>query len=114
MADILWKQYQDVFSVPKDLSIYSNSEPSVQSSLSDIAFTVQDIIDAIIDDLSNNSASGPYGVRFVLLNQCKDQQSKALYILWINCLDIGATPEDLRTAHIMPIFIKILLSTIGQ
>ena len=101
MADILWKQYQDVFSVPKDLSIYSNSEPSVQSSLSDIDFTVQDIIGAI-DELSNNSASD--GVRFVLLKQWKDQQSKALYNLWINCLEIGVTPEDLRTAHIIPIF----------
>ena len=101
---------QDVFSVQKDQYIYSNSEPSVEHSLSDIDFTKQDIIDAI-DELSNNSASGPDGVTSVLLKQCKDQLSKPLYILWRNFLNLGVTPEDLRTAHIIPIFKDIVINS---
>ena len=103
MADILSSQYSSVFSDPKDHSIYTDQETNVESSVSDITFTDQDVIDSI-DELSNNSSSGPDGVAAILLKKCKKQLSKPLSILWRNCLDLGVTPDDLKAAHIIHIF----------
>ena len=103
MADILSKQYQTVFSEPASHSEYKDREPTVTCSLSDIQFTEQDIIDAI-DELSNNASSGPDGVAAILLKQCKKALCAPLYILWRNCLDLGITPDALKSAHIIPIF----------
>ena len=103
MATILSDQYQSVFSDPLEHSIYSEKESSVDCSLSDIEFSELDIIDAI-DELSNNSASGPDGVSAILLKRCKKQLCSPLYILWRNCLDLGVTPDQLKIAHIIPIF----------
>ena len=103
MAEILSSQYQSVFSVPKEKSIYSDAEPKVNSTLTDLKFSEQDTIDAI-DELPNNSASGPDGITAILLKKCKRQLSKPLYILWRDCLDRGVTPDKLKVAHIIPIF----------
>ena len=103
MADILSKQYESVFSEPRDHSVYTDREPSVDCTLTDIVFSEDDIIKAI-DELSNNSASGPDGTPAILLKKCKNQLCKPLFVLWRNCLDLGVTPEDLKTAHVIPIF----------
>ena len=103
MADILSEQYQKVFSKPVNHSVYKDKDSEVTSSLCDIEFTEQDIIDAI-DELSNNATSGPDGISAVLLKACKKVLCKPLYILWRKCLDLGVTPESLKIAHITPIF----------
>ena len=78
-------------------------EPKTKSSLSDIEFSEQDIIDAI-NELSNTSASGPDGVPAILLKHCKTSLCNPLHIIWRKCLNNGVTPEDLKIAHIIPIF----------
>ena len=103
MADILSAQYQSVFSVPKEKSIYSDCERKTESTLKDLEFSEKDIEDAI-DELSNNSASGPDGITAILMKKCKTKLSKPLYILWRDCLDNGITPDKLKVAHIIPIF----------
>ena len=60
MAEILSKQYQSVFTEPCNSSVYSDKDPTEQCNLSDIDFSHGDIINAI-DELSNNSSSGPDG-----------------------------------------------------
>ena len=71
MANILSSQYSSVFSKPIQ-SIYHAEEddPNIQS-LTDIDFSEQDIIDAI-DELKNNSASGPDGLVAIFLKKCKN------------------------------------------
>ena len=58
MAEILSMQYQSVFSEPSHDSIYSDRNVSITCSISDIVFSMDDIIDAI-DELSYSSGSGP-------------------------------------------------------
>ena len=103
MADILSKQYKTMFSGPRFDSVYTDKTPRVNSNLSDILFTVEDVV-AAIDELSNNSGSGPDGVPAILLKKCKGQLSSPLFLLWRNCVDVGMTPGDLKKAHIIPLF----------
>ena len=60
MANILSKQYSSVFSIPstKDLP---EVDDTVVPTIDDVIFTEEDIISAI-DELRNNSASGPNGI----------------------------------------------------
>ena len=101
MANILSKQYSSVFSEP--LTTYP---PSVEVDgipvIEDVNFTEEDIIGAI-EELRNNSASGPDGLSAIFLKKCKHALSKPLYSLWRACLDMGITPSKLKEAHIIPI-----------
>ena len=71
-------------------------------TITDIEFTEQDIIDAI-DELKNNSASGPDGLAAIFLKKCKNSLAKPLFHMWRKCLDLGITPQKLKEAHIIPI-----------
>ena len=103
MSEILSKQYKSVFSDPGSSSVYSGQSDKAKCNLSDIIFTVDDIINAI-DELSNSSGSGPDGVPAILLTKCKGPLSEPLLLMWRNCLDLGLTPDQLKLAHIIPIF----------
>ena len=102
MANLLSAQYSSVFSKPVNSPYYSMEEDVTAESLTDIEFTEQDIIDAI-DELKNNSASGPDGLAAIFLKNCKNSLSKPLFQLWRKCLDRGITPNKLKEAHIIPI-----------
>ena len=70
MANLLSAQYSSVFSKPSDDSPYfAVEEDEKDSTIMDIDFTEQDIIDAI-DELKNNSASGPDGLTSIFLKMC--------------------------------------------
>ena len=101
MANILSEQYASVFSVPSGKSSPEEINNSIPM-LDDIVFTEEDIINAI-DELRNNSASGPEGLAAILLKKCKKSLAKPLYSLWRDCLDKGMTPSKLKEAHIIPV-----------
>ena len=103
MSEILSKQYESVFSEPSSSSVYADQNVVVKDNLGDIIFTIDDIINAI-DELSNNSGSGPDGVPAILLKKCKGPLSEPLLLIWRNCLDVGITPDQLKLAHIVPVF----------
>ena len=73
MANILSEQYSSVFSEPSSPISHPTSEEDDDSipTLTDITFTEQDILDAI-DELRNNSASGPDGLAAIFLKKCKN------------------------------------------
>ena len=105
MANILSKQYSSVFSKPSSSPsqpISNEDDDDSVPTLNDITFTEQDILDAI-DELRNNSASGPDGLAAIFLKKCKLAIVKPLYYLWRDCLDKGITPSKLKEAHIIPI-----------
>ncbi len=103
MANILSSQYSSVFSEPIESPYHAEEEDPNIESLTDIDFSEQDIIDAI-DELKNNSASGPDGLVAIFLKKCKNSLSKPLFQLWRKCLDQGITPCKLKEAHIIPIY----------
>ena len=105
IAQLFSKQYKSVFNKPdEDLPPASEMFPDdMLDSLTDIPFTRKDIIDSI-DELSNNSASGPDNVAAHLLKNCKDELSPALYLLWRKCLDEGVTPSQLKHPEVIPIY----------
>ena len=101
MANILSKQYSSVFSV-SSTEQPSITENSVVQSISDVSFTEHDII-AAIDELRNNSASGPDGISAIFLKKCKHSLATPLHRLWRDCLDRGITPSVLKAAHVIPV-----------
>ena len=102
MANLLSTQYSSVFSKPSDSTYYTMVENESDISLENIEFTEEDIVDAI-DELKNNSASGPDGLAAIFLKRCKNALAKPLYQLWRKCIDKGITPDKLKEAHIIPI-----------
>ena len=102
MAEILSSQYSSVFTKPSSSPYHDIVEEDDIPTITDIQFTEEDIIDAI-DELSNNAASGPDGVTAIFLKKCKNSLSKALFLLWRDCLDKGITPWKLKEGHIIPI-----------
>ena len=101
MANILSKQYSSVFSVPSTEQPPITENSAVQS-ISDVSFTEHDII-AAIDELRNNSASGPDGISAIFLKKCKHSLATPLHRLWRDCLDRGITPSVLKAAHVIPV-----------
>ena len=102
MANIFKKQYDSVFSDPMSSSIYSEGAKIAEENLIDLQFTPVDFQEAI-DELSNNSSSGPDGVPAIFLKKCKMELSGPLSMLWRKILDLGITPDILKLAHIIPI-----------
>ena len=102
MANILSKQYSSVFSQPRTVRRDENENGSTIPTITDITFTEEDIKDAI-DELRNNSASGPDGIAAIFLKKCKHSLAKPLYSLWRGCLDQGITPSKMKVAHIIPV-----------
>ena len=102
MANLLSNQYSSVFSKPIDSPYFTLEEKEDVPTITDIEFTEQDIIDAI-DELKNNSASGPDGLAAIFLKKCKNSLAKPLFHMWRKCLDLGITPQKLKEAHIIPI-----------
>ena len=103
MAEILSKQYSDVFSKPKttlpkptDLFHRQNEE---KRTIIDIVFNERDIEESI-DEIASTAAAGPDGYPAILLKTCKKILSKPLLILWRNCFDLGVAPKLLKRSHI--------------
>ena len=101
MGNILSKQYSSAYSVPSTQQL-ANVETSDGPTISDIVFTEEDIV-AAIDELRNNSASGPEGLAAIFLKKCKLCLAKPLYGLWRDCLDRGITPAKFKEAHVIPV-----------
>ena len=79
MANILAKQYSSVFSKPHATAQRKENENDATIPiLTDITFTEENIKDAI-DELRNNSASGPDGIAAIFLKKCKLALAKPLY-----------------------------------
>ena len=104
MADILQKQYQSVFSSPKENQnqIIHDNEDSIPI-LNDIDFTKSDFVEAI-KTISNNAAPGPDGFSAVFLKNCSEELATPFYAIWRECFDKGTTPEIFKESYIIPIY----------
>lgn len=108
MANILAEQFSSVFSkmnasLPAPEDLFPDVHPTTDSSINDIAFTVEDVVEAILK-LSISSASGPDGFACVLLENCVDSLSNPLYTIYRRCLDDGRVPKSFKMSCITPIF----------
>jgi hypothetical protein len=104
MAKILSEQYSSVFSTPRHplpdpFEYFTSPDPT---SLNDINFAEEDIIEAI-DELSNNASAGPDGFPAILLKHSKTILAKPLYIMWRHCLDESLCPDKAKQSSITPI-----------
>ena len=106
MADILSDQYASVFSQPRfenrDATELFPDKPAENSSLNNIYFTEEDLMDAI-KEVSTNSASGPDEFPAMLLKQCSQAISRPLHMIWQKSLNTGTIPGLCKTANIVPI-----------
>ena len=95
-AEAMKKQYEKVFSTPKEEAKVENPKEFFKDSLNEhkidvIHFDVEDIRDAI-DQLSPHAAAGPDGVPAILLKKCKIQLSDPLFRLWSKSMESGEIP----------------------
>ena len=100
MADLLSKQFQSVFSSPRQPTVPPNvifpADDSVsEPCINDVSFTEEDVVDAI-KELNRSSASGPDGVPAVLQKCCQHVLSKSM--------DSGVVPDIFKKSNITPIF----------
>ena len=106
-SETLRKQYEKVFSDPKDSmkidnpSEFFNAEFNGQNR-TDVIFSHEDIKEAI-DELSLTASAGPDGVPPILLKKCKTKISLALEIIFRKSLDTGEIPRLFKRAFVIPI-----------
>ena len=84
-------------------SFFSNPPLSDASSLTDINFSENVIIDAI-KELSPNSAAGPDGIPSSLLINCASEIAPLLRKLFTTSFLKGYIPPSFKRAAIVPIF----------
>ena len=114
MSELLRKQYESVFSIPKeeyaikDISQFFKINEVVQQNsgktlLTDIDFSMEDVKNAI-SKIKNHAAAGPDSWPAILLKNCKDELSLPIFTLWKSSLDSGIIPATLKKANIVPIY----------
>lgn len=110
MANILKKQYDNSFSVPRfdnesinDNFFVEDQERNIQDILKSIKINDDDIISAI-NSIPQNSAPGPDGFRPIFLKKCKYQLAFPLRCIWEKSLESGEVPRDLKHSIITPIY----------
>ena len=103
MAEILSKQYTEVFSKPMQSGQPSrNSAFDANSILSTVLLTAADF-ELAIDELSPSAAAGPDGFPALLLKKCKTYLVHALVYLWTKSLEEEVVPSKLKNSLITPI-----------
>ena len=110
MCKLLLDHFDSVFTTPDPSKIvldpqsfFSNPPLSDASSLTDINFSENVIIDAI-KELSPNSAAGPDGIPSSLLINCASEIAPLLRKLFTTSLLKGYIPPSFKRAAIVPIF----------
>ena len=106
MADILQNQYSSVFSDPSSTKKESpNIDVNLESTLSDINFTHEDIISAI-NEISENSACGENDIPAIILKKCKSTLCNPLLLIWEESLRLGYVPKQYKNQIITPVHKK--------
>lgn len=104
MSNILKDQFRSVFSKPKfkfDTSkFYTTENPPF------IVDVDEDNIISAINEMPNNTSSGPDTWPAILLKKCKAPLAKPLKIMWKLSLKTGEIPKELLNAYITPIYKK--------
>ena len=103
LANILLNQYNSAFSTPSDKIEEGVPNEIPESTISSINFDENDF-ESAINELSENSASGPDGFPSILLKKCKKSLSYALKIIWSESLKTGFIPGTLKSAKVVPSF----------
>ena len=101
LANMLSIQYKSVFSMPTQVQS-NHSGPPNEDLLEDIAFTENDIIEAI-NEVGTYATAGPDRFPAILLKNCKEVLARPLALMWRRSLDSGEIPTLLKTSVITPI-----------
>ena len=104
-ANLLQNQYTKVFSDPKDVDSNKEYEERTQEEISDINFTLKDIVEAI-KDIPTYAAPGPDKIPAMVLKECAEQIAEGIHILWRRSLDTAQIPDILKLQTIIPLFKK--------
>ena len=108
MCDLLRKQYESVFSKPKNNFKVVNpdefffNEPHLEPSITDIDISPADFVTAI-NEMPLHCAPGPDSWSSIFIKQCKESLSYPFYILWRKSLDTGNIPDGQLLTDIAPL-----------
>ena len=106
MCDILRRQYESVFSSPRQYDGYNTVADNihqVDERIEEISFSPLDFI-RVSSSIRTNSASGPDGITAILLKKSISALSIPLSIMWQESMRTGRIPECLKVGKITPIF----------
>ena len=109
-AQILSKQYSDVFTVPAPENMFENVEEFFSEEHNDInddklnAFNVTlSLVFEAIDTLPPSPSPGPDGIPAILIKQLKFELAPPLEVLFTKSMDTGVIPDSFLQAHVKPI-----------
>ena len=102
MAEILSKQYENVFSIPMDDIQHHISKIKPSIKLTDIDMTKDNIINAI-KDIKNDSAPGPDGIPVSFYKDYAEELAGPILMLWRYSLDNSEQLEEPIFAVITPL-----------
>ena len=109
ISNMFKTQYESVFTHPDPSKAVQNPRifftQSDENDLTDIVITEEAVI-AAINTLKPYSAPGPDEFPATLLKRCSNELAIPLSILYSNMMDTGIVPEELKTAHVAPIYKK--------
>ena len=103
MAEILSAQYESAFSYILDHYDHDHIRESSCPPLTDITFSVEDIMD-VIKDMQEDAAPGPDGIPAFLFKTYAAELAPPLHYIWRISLDKGKMPEGVSVGIITPIF----------
>ena len=103
LAQMLNRQYVSVFTRSEDEP--EETEGNIEVRLEDINITQEKIAEAI-DNLNEQSASGPDGIPARVIKELKEEIKLPLALLFRQSMDDGVIPEEWRDAEVTPIFKK--------
>ena len=106
ICNTLQETYCSSFSVPKDIPPIDIEFNPVDSNIFvNFEFSVNDIKRAI-DEIPNNSSSGPDNISVKVLKKCRDSIAYPLFLLWSKSLALGVIPVKCKQSNIVPIHKK--------
>ena len=112
-AEILSRQYCNVFSTPKDSDVFDNPEEffkdhedtsNIEEENTLKSFKVnEDQIKEAIDSLPPKAAPGPDGVPNILIKQLKHEISPILQVIFSKSLETATVPDSFLKAFVKPV-----------
>ena len=103
LANILQDQFVSAFSNPNNPAKKNptSSPVLIDSFLSNITFTIEDIL-AAIDEINIHASCPNYSIPAIVLIKCKHELALPLLTLWKESLNVGITPSFYKKQVINP------------
>lgn len=105
IAEKFAEQFNKVFTIenPNDILPTLSDETRIDSSLVNVLFTPQNVLQAL-SNLKKDSSPGPDNIPSIFLHECKETLSLPLSEIMNECINTGHLPTEWQSAIVTPLF----------